>query len=103
MISVIIEDEAVWFSFLTFNCVLAFVSAAVQPVRAGLYLVCLHRPLRPTPGAVCAQKELRSQFYSQGWILNRMERLENGKKWGLWGFCLWLLSSLGFWGPRDKL
>lgn len=79
MISVITEDEAVWFSFLTLNCVLAFVSAAVQPVRAGLHLVCLHTPLRLTPGAVCAQKELRSQFYSQGWILNRVECLRMAK------------------------
>lgn len=81
MISVITEDEAVWFSFLTLNCVLAFVSAAVQPAWAGLHLVCLHRPLRLTPGAMCVQKELRSQLYSQGWILNRVEWLENGQKW----------------------
>lgn len=75
MISVITEDEAVWFSFLTLNCVLDFVSAAVQPVQAGLYLACLHTPLRLTPGVVCAQEEIRSQFYSQGWILSRVECL----------------------------
>lgn len=55
MISVITEDEAVWFSFLTLNCVLAFVSAAVQPAWAGLHLVCLHRPLRLTRSHVCAE------------------------------------------------
>lgn len=46
MISVIIEDEAVWFSFLTLNRVLAFVSAAVKPAQAGLHLAWLHRLLR---------------------------------------------------------
>lgn len=79
MISVITEDAAVWFSFLTLNCVLAFVSTAVQPVQAGLHLLCLHTPLTPTPGVVCAQKELRSQFYSQVWILNRVQCLRMTK------------------------
>lgn len=57
MISVIIEDEAVWFSFLTLNHVLAFVSAAVKPAQAGSHLACLHRLLRPASRALCAQKE----------------------------------------------
>lgn len=48
MISVITEDEAVWFSFLTLNHVLAFASAAVKPAQAGVHLVWLHRLLGPT-------------------------------------------------------
>lgn len=98
MISVITEDEAVWFSFLTLNCVLAFVSSADQPAQAGLHLVCLHTPLRPTPGVVCAQKELRSQFYSQGWILNSVECLRMAKK-GFGGGSVYGYSIL-IWGAK---
>lgn len=97
MISVITEDEAVWFSFLTLNRVLAFVSAAFQLAQADLHLV-LHTPLRATPGVVCAQKELRSQFYSHGWILNCVECLRMAKN----GFSVGSVCgySILIWGSK---
>jgi len=55
MISVVTEDEAVWFSFLTLNRVLAFVSAAVKPAQAAWHLARL-RGL-PGPASLCVRGE----------------------------------------------